>query len=139
MRHEVAPLRAQVGRLWTSLADFYIRQGMYERARDVYEEGLTTVITVRDFSLIFDTLTQFEETLLTHRMQARWRPCAPARFSGEADPSVGDGAHHTSFLPLHCCMQALAAGEEAEPEEANPADDGSDFLLKDDENDIDLR
>jgi pre-mRNA-splicing factor SYF1 len=76
---------------------------MYERARDVYEEGLTTVITVRDFSLIFDTLTQFEETLLTHR------------------------------------MQALAAGEEAEPEQADPDDGGEDFLLKDDENDIDLR
>lgn len=49
---------AQVGRLWTSLADYYIRRGMYEKARDVYEEGLTTVVTVRDFSLIFDTLTQ---------------------------------------------------------------------------------
>ena len=48
----------QVGRLWTSLADYYIRRGMYEKARDVYEEGLTTVVTVRDFSLIFDTLTQ---------------------------------------------------------------------------------
>lgn len=92
-----------MGRLWTSLADFYIRQGMYERARDVYEEGLTTVITVRDFSLIFDTLTQFEETLLTHR------------------------------------MRALAAGEEAEPEEAQDGDDGADFLLRDDDNDIDLR
>ena len=51
-------LLAQVGRLWTSLADYYIRRGMYEKARDVYEEGLTTVVTVRDFSLIFDTLTQ---------------------------------------------------------------------------------
>jgi pentatricopeptide repeat protein len=59
---------AQVGRLWTSLADYYIRQGMYESARDVYEEGLTTVTTVRDFSLIFDTLTQFEETLLQHKV-----------------------------------------------------------------------
>ena len=37
---------AQVGRLWTSLADYYIRQGQYESARDVYEEGLTTVVTV---------------------------------------------------------------------------------------------
>ncbi len=35
-----------MGRLWTSLADYYIRQGHYESARDVYEEGLTTVITV---------------------------------------------------------------------------------------------
>ncbi len=41
---------------------------MYESARDVYEEGLTTVTTVRDFSLIFDTLTQFEETLLHHKV-----------------------------------------------------------------------
>ena len=49
---------SQVGRLWTSLADYYIRRGLIEKARDVYEEGLTTVTTVRDFSLIFDTLTQ---------------------------------------------------------------------------------
>ena len=47
-----------MGRLWTSLADYYIRRGMFERARDVYEEGLTSVITVRDFSLVFDALTQ---------------------------------------------------------------------------------
>lgn len=111
---------------------------MYESARDVYEEGLTTVTTVRcvlhmefccacllnvwhgwlvdtadtdccfvwhrDFSLIFDTLTQFEETLLQHKIE-----------HGGAD--------------------------EDEPEQANGTDhdDGEDFLLKDDENDIDLR
>lgn len=61
----------QVGRLWTSLADYFIRQAMFEKARDVYEEGLTTVITVRDFSLIFDALTTFETSLLEARMQAR--------------------------------------------------------------------
>ena len=53
----------QVGRLWTSLADYYIRRGLIEKARDVYEEGLTTVTTVRDFSLIFDTLTQVSLTM----------------------------------------------------------------------------
>ena len=47
-----------MGRLWTSLADYYIRRGLFERARDVYEEGLTSVVTVRDFSLVFDALTQ---------------------------------------------------------------------------------
>lgn len=46
--------------MWTSLADYYIRRGLIEKARDVYEEGLTTVTTVRDFSLIFDTLTQVQ-------------------------------------------------------------------------------
>ena len=58
----------QVGRLWTALADYFIRQGMFEKARDVYEEGLTTVVTVRDFSLIFDTLTTFETSLLEARL-----------------------------------------------------------------------
>lgn len=33
----------QVGRLWTSLADYFIRQGLFEKARDVYEEGIDTV------------------------------------------------------------------------------------------------
>ena len=37
----------QVGRLWTSLADYFIRQGLFEKARDVYEEGLTTVCARR--------------------------------------------------------------------------------------------
>lgn len=65
----MAFLSLQVGRLWTSLADYYIRQGMMEKARDVYEEGLNTVTTVRDFSLIFDTLTHFEESLIAYKMQ----------------------------------------------------------------------
>jgi hypothetical protein len=51
-------LLLQVGRLWTSLADYFIRRGMFERARNVYDEGLTSVITVRDFSLVYDALTQ---------------------------------------------------------------------------------
>lgn len=63
----------QVGRLWTALADYFIRQGMFEKARDVYEEGLTTVITVRDFSLIFDALTTFETSLLEARLAVCWR------------------------------------------------------------------
>ena len=44
----------EVGRLWCALADYYIRLGHFERARDIYEEGCTTVLTVRDFSMIFD-------------------------------------------------------------------------------------
>lgn len=61
---------------------------------------------MRDFSLIFDTLTQFEEALVQHR------------------------------------LSQAADDDEEQPEEADtngPGDDGEDFLLKDDENDIDLR
>ncbi|KAL2552937.1 Tetratricopeptide repeat (TPR)-like superfamily protein [Forsythia ovata] len=35
----------EVGRLWTSLADYYIRRGLMEKARDIFEEGMTTVVT----------------------------------------------------------------------------------------------
>jgi len=59
----------EVGRLWTSLADYYIRNGMFEKARDIYEEGMVSVITVRDFSLIYDALTYFEESLISAKME----------------------------------------------------------------------
>ncbi|MCO5551628.1 hypothetical protein L7F22_005133 [Adiantum nelumboides] len=61
----------EVGRLWTSLADYFIRRGLFEKARDIYEEGMTTVITVRDFSMIFDAYSQFEESMLLAKMESR--------------------------------------------------------------------
>jgi pre-mRNA-splicing factor SYF1 len=36
----------EVGRLWCRLADFYIRSGQFERARDVFEEAVASVTTV---------------------------------------------------------------------------------------------
>ncbi|KAG8363588.1 hypothetical protein BUALT_Bualt19G0038000 [Buddleja alternifolia] len=59
----------EVGRLWTSLADYYIRRGLLEKSRDIFEEGMTTVITVRDFSVIFDAYLQFEESMLSIKME----------------------------------------------------------------------
>ncbi|KAK9127271.1 hypothetical protein Syun_016068 [Stephania yunnanensis] len=59
----------EVGRLWTSLADYYIRRGLFEKARDIFEEGMSTVVTVRDFSVIFDAYSQFEESTLAAKME----------------------------------------------------------------------
>lgn len=59
----------EVGRLWTSLAEYYIRRGLHEKARDIFEEGMGTVITVRDFSVIFDAYSQFEESMLAYKME----------------------------------------------------------------------
>ena len=69
LRTGISRYSEEVGRLWTSLADYHIRRGAFEKARDVYEEGLTSVITVRDFSLIFDALMQFEEALIRAKME----------------------------------------------------------------------
>ncbi len=59
----------QVGHLWNSLADYYIRSGLFERARDVYEEAIQTVTTVRDFTHVFDAYAQFEELSLAKIME----------------------------------------------------------------------
>jgi len=59
----------QVGHLWNSLADYYIRSGLFERARDVYEESVQTVTTVRDFTQVFDAYAQFEELALSKKME----------------------------------------------------------------------
>ena len=64
VRGAISRYKDEVGRLWTTLADYHIRRGLFEKARDVYMEGLSSIVTVRDFSLIYDALTQFEEALI---------------------------------------------------------------------------
>jgi pre-mRNA-splicing factor SYF1 len=59
----------QRGKLWSGLAEYWIRRGTFERARDVFEEGITTVMTVRDFALVFDAYAEFEETILGNLME----------------------------------------------------------------------
>ncbi|GLT44768.1 hypothetical protein SLA2020_186450 [Shorea laevis] len=63
-------IKDEAGRLWTSLADYYIRRSLFEKARDIFEEGMTTVVTVRDFSVIFDAYSQFEESVIAHKMES---------------------------------------------------------------------
>nr|RHY26319.1 hypothetical protein DYB32_008051 [Aphanomyces invadans] len=61
----------EVGRFWCALATYYMRLGMFDNARDIYEEGLAAVLTVRDFSLIFDAYVKFLEALVTAEMQSQ--------------------------------------------------------------------
>ncbi|KAK1766773.1 Pre-mRNA-splicing factor syf1 [Phialemonium atrogriseum] len=59
----------QRGKLWCGLATYWIRRGSFERARDVFEEGITTVMTVRDFTLAFDSYAEFEESIIGALME----------------------------------------------------------------------
>ncbi|KAF6023023.1 hypothetical protein EB796_018665 [Bugula neritina] len=60
----------QIGLLWNSLADYYTRAGLFDKACDVYEEAIETVITVRDFTQVFDAYAQFSETLISTKMES---------------------------------------------------------------------
>jgi pre-mRNA-splicing factor SYF1 len=69
LRTGIARFTDEVGRFWCALAEYYVRLGQFERARDIYEEAMQAVSTVRDFATLFDAYAQFEEAMLTARLQ----------------------------------------------------------------------
>lgn len=69
LRQGIDRYKDQVGQLWNLLATYYIGLGNFERARDIYEEGMTKVMTVRDFTQIFDAYSKFEETVISEQME----------------------------------------------------------------------
>lgn len=75
----------QRGKLWSGLAGYWITKGNFERARDILEEGLTSVMTVRDFTLIFDSYTEFEESVIGTLMDAASNRTKKGKKDADAD------------------------------------------------------
>jgi pre-mRNA-splicing factor SYF1 len=75
----------QRGKLWAGLATYWITRGDFERARDVFEEGITTVMTVRDFTMVFDAYVEFEESILSTLMDAASARAAKGAVDGQKD------------------------------------------------------
>jgi len=86
IRSGIARFSDQRGILWVSLARYWISMGNHERARNTFEEGITTVMTVRDFTMIFDTYSEAEEVVIGILMEQaasrgeRGRPDEDADF-----------------------------------------------------------
>ncbi|XP_062189952.1 uncharacterized protein LOC133892983 [Phragmites australis] len=70
LRGGIRKFTDEVGKLWTSLADYYVRRALFEKARDVFEEGVASVVTVKEFSVVFDAYTQFEQSMLAAKLEA---------------------------------------------------------------------
>jgi pre-mRNA-splicing factor SYF1 len=83
LRAGISRYTDQVGRLWCALAEHFVRLGEFEKARDVYEEAVSTLATVRDFATVFDAYVQFEEALLTARLELK--PDAAVARDGDGD------------------------------------------------------
>lgn len=60
----------RAGRLWTGLATYWIKRGEFERASATFERGLADVVTIRDFTQIFDAYAEFSETMISTLMDA---------------------------------------------------------------------
>lgn len=60
----------QAGRLWNGLATYWIKMADFDKARQIFEEGMASVMTVRDFTQIFDTYAEFFESSISALMDA---------------------------------------------------------------------
>jgi pre-mRNA-splicing factor SYF1 len=65
----LAVYKDQAGRLWTGLATYWIKRGEFDRTRDTFEQGIKSVLTIRDFTQIFDAYAEFGESLISAMME----------------------------------------------------------------------
>jgi len=61
--------KLEPGKVWQLIAEYKIRLGDLEAARDTYEEAIDSISSMRDFGLIFAAYSQFEEELLTEAQE----------------------------------------------------------------------
>lgn len=84
IRQGISRYTDQVGMLWLHLAEYYIRASNFEKviiiilnsrfnlflkARDIFEEAIGVVKTVRDFTQIFDAYSKFMERITSLKMK----------------------------------------------------------------------
>ncbi|GAA5866972.1 hypothetical protein JCM3774_003740 [Rhodotorula dairenensis] len=80
--HGLAVYPDQAGRLWTGLATYWIKRGEFALARETFEEALGAVVTLRDFTQVFDAYAEFEESYISGLMETL---AAPAEDDDEED------------------------------------------------------
>ncbi|KAF5386776.1 hypothetical protein D9615_001669 [Tricholomella constricta] len=66
----LAVYKDQAGRLWTGLATYWIKRGEFDQAKETFENGLKSVLTIRDFTQIFDAYAEFGESLISALMSS---------------------------------------------------------------------
>lgn len=64
IREGIRKYTDEIGKLWIYHAEYYIRLGLFGRARDIFEEALATITTARDFGIIFNSYMKFEEQMV---------------------------------------------------------------------------
>lgn len=58
----------QAGQLWVGLATYHLKRGELDLASETFKKGLDTVVTVRDFSIIFDAYVESQESMISYLM-----------------------------------------------------------------------
>ena len=64
IRHGIKKYTDEIGNLWVTLGNYYIKIGLIDKAREIFEEALEKVLSVRDFSLVFNSYLNFEQKIM---------------------------------------------------------------------------
>ena len=64
----------QAGRLWTGLATYWTKRAEFDRAKATFETGMVDVLTIRDFTQIFDAYAEFGESIISAYMESLANP-----------------------------------------------------------------
>jgi pre-mRNA-splicing factor SYF1 len=95
IRSALAKFTHEVGKLWVALADYHARLGQFEKAHDVFEEAIRTVVSVRDFGIIWDAYIEFEYTLIAAQMKKIKLATESETTAGEAKKKKKKKKSHT--------------------------------------------
>ncbi|EPQ26017.1 uncharacterized protein PFL1_06470 [Pseudozyma flocculosa PF-1] len=80
----------QAGRLWTGLATYWIKRGELETAKETFEEGIRSVVTVRDFTQIFDAYAETSENVISFMMEDLAGDAGQDDDEGDDDEGEGE-------------------------------------------------
>ncbi|MBW0483088.1 hypothetical protein O181_022803 [Austropuccinia psidii MF-1] len=60
----------QLGLIYTNLATYWIKRAEFDRAQETFETGIAKVLTIRDFTTIFDAYAEFSEQYISTLMES---------------------------------------------------------------------
>ncbi|KAJ2584500.1 pre-mRNA-splicing factor syf1 [Coemansia sp. RSA 1836] len=86
---------SDVGELWAALASHFVARGLVDQARDVYEEAVGSVRSVKDFAMVFDAYAAFEEAGVA------------AALDAEAERVAAGGGGDATQTAVHLDLQML--------------------------------
>ncbi|PXF42071.1 Pre-mRNA-splicing factor SYF1 [Gracilariopsis chorda] len=101
LRSGIADVSGEKGELWISLAHYHTRKADFDRARQVYEEAVTSLNSVKDFALVFDAYAKFQESLISaaiDEMEGMKEDRSDAAEIREAEGAIDSLMEHLEFL-----------------------------------------
>jgi pre-mRNA-splicing factor SYF1 len=77
--------KSREGLIWSMFATYFVRKGESDMAKKLYEEALSRVKSVRDFSLVFDAFAMFQEMQLGKLLKRAAKNPDSAEIREESD------------------------------------------------------